>query len=151
MIASTILTRLEDHQARATAMMDAAARILEANRAEDAPEMGRARWGMMRLLTEYQMFKHREIFDPAIRSGSPEAQRAAREMKAQCIAVGEEFRAYVAKWASTGVADNWAEYRTAAMAMIARIREHIASERGQVLAILTAEPGNAPHVRGAIG
>ena len=136
MTRTTLLTRLGDHQQSALALMRGAEAMLR-DPARDAAALARARWALMRVLTAYQLFKHREIFDPAV-GGTVlgDAQRAAR-MKRACTQVGEEFRRYVATWSRTDVAAAWDSYQPAALAMIERLRDHFAREKAEVEALLS--------------
>ena len=107
--------------------------------------LGPMRWKMVRLLRAYQIFKHSEIFDPAIASGSPTRAAAAHAMKARCIAAGETFRHYVVTWTARDVAAAWDEYQPAMKRMIADLRAHIAIERHEIGTALA----DIPHTRAA--
>ena len=118
-----------DHISRATALL--------AQPCTDAREpLARARWTLVRMLQEYQVFKHAEIFDPAIRRGAPAQVYAATRMKADCIAASEAFRTYVREWSASDVVARWDEYRPAMRAMAEQLRAHIATERRGVADLL---------------
>jgi hypothetical protein len=114
-----------------------------ANRAEtilrsgsrDVTALGTCRWEAARALREYQLFKHNRIFDPLERGQDYRAIKA-RRMKADCIRVGEDFRAYVLKWSVVSILDNWDEYHPAALDVAKRIRIHLARERIGVAELL---------------
>ena len=57
-------------------------------------------------------------------------------MKRACTDLGDAFRGYVQQWSAADVNAQWATYQPAALAMIARIREHVAREREEVGALL---------------
>ena len=108
-----LLQRLHEHQESALSIMRGAEASLRGP-GRDVAALARARWALMRTLTAYQIFKHREVFDPAI--GGPvlgDAQRAAR-MKRACMAMGEDFKGYVGKWSGTDVLAAWDSYQPAA-------------------------------------
>ena len=137
MLRSRALDRLHEHQGEILALMRTAEPMLTDPLARDVPGLARARWALMRALTAYQMFKHREIFDPLIAKAAPgEAHRLLR-MKRACLDLGDVFRAYVQRWSACDVEGRWAEYQPAALAMMARLRTHIAREREEVTALLS--------------
>ncbi|WP_375390762.1 hypothetical protein [uncultured Sphingomonas sp.] len=105
----------------------------------DVPGLARARWALVRALTAYQLFKHREVFDPMLAKARPAEAHRLAEMKRTCTAMGEAFRLYVQKWSATDVGGQWDEYQQAAHTMIARIRTHMAGERANVTAILSQD------------
>ena len=131
-----LLDRLQGHQDAILAIMRGAEPLLTDPALRDVAQLARARWALMRALTAYALFKHNEIFDPAIsRQLLGEAQRAAR-MKQACTAMGNEFRGYVTKWSGCDVEGAWGTYQPAALAMMARLRQHIATERAEIAALL---------------
>jgi hypothetical protein len=131
-----LLDRLRAHQDGILVIMGGAEPLLRDPAVRDVAALARARWALMRALTAYGLFKHNEIFDPAIcRRVLGEAQRVER-MKRACITMGDQFRAYVTKWSGTDVAGEWAIYQPTALAMIARLREHIATEKREIAALL---------------
>ena len=133
-----LLQRLHVHQQIVVDIMRNTEMLLNQPGLRDTLGLARARWALMRALTDYQLFKHRAIFDPAI-GGTVlgTAQRAAR-MKTACTAIGEQFRAHVTKWSATDVGGRWAEYQPAALVMIGRIRAHLAIERADIDTLLSA-------------
>lgn len=84
----------------------------------------------------YQGFKHREIFDPAMRLPDPDRAGAARRLKDMCLASDHAFRAYVSKWSSVDVLDRWDEYRPAALRLIADLRTGVAQEKAEARTLL---------------
>lgn len=131
------LGRLDEHQATILNILRRGERMLGAAE-PDAAALARARWELARAVMTYQGFKHRELFDPLAAAGCPDRAGAARRLKADCLASGEAFRAYVAKWSSVSVLDRWAEYHPAALRLIADLRGHLARERAETERLLRA-------------
>ena len=124
-------TELQD---RILAIADRAEAILRSD-SKDVAALGTCRWEAARALREYQLFKHSRIFDPLERGQDYRAIKA-RRMKADCIRVGEAFRAYVLKWSVVSILDHWADYQPAALDAATRIRTHLARERIGVAELL---------------
>jgi hypothetical protein len=122
-------------QDRIHAIVNKAEAILRQPDNRDVAALGAARWEVARVLREYQLFKHSRIFDPLERGSDYRAIKAKR-MKADCIRVGEEFRAYVLKWSVVSILDHWADYHPAALDAVARIRAHLKRERVGVAELL---------------
>ena len=138
MNADQALLRLEAHQRGLLDHIERAVSLLALPASEAREPLAHARWVMVRMLQEYQVFKHAEIFDPAIRRGTPLQVNAATRMKTDCIAAGEAFRTYVRQWSGTDVAARWDEYRPAMRAMAERLRNHMTTERRAVADLLAA-------------
>lgn len=134
---SASLTRLEEYQATILGILQRGERLLNATE-RDAAALARTRWELARAMLAYQGFKHRELFDPITASGCPRRAPLARRLKNDCLAMGEAFRAYVAKWSAVSVLDCWAEYQPAALRLITQIRDHLARERRETAALLGA-------------
>jgi hypothetical protein len=120
--------RFAEFQSRIEALLVRGEAVLRATDDRDVSQLGQTRWEMARLLREYQLYKHTRIFDHFERVGGSQAA-LARQMRAECIRVGEEFRAYILKWSVTSILDNWAEYQPAALDAIARIRAQLVREQ----------------------
>lgn len=132
----SLLRRLQVHQDGVLAILRGMEPLLTDPAIRDIAQLARARWALMRALTAYALFKHNEIFDPAIsRQLLGEAGRAAR-MKRACEAMGNEFRGHVTKWSGSDVAGEWAAYQPSALAITARLRAHLATERAEIAALL---------------
>ena len=86
------------------------------------------RWQYVRLLTEFETFKHREIFAPALRDGTSDKAPTARQLEASCAEISRAFRAYVMKWSTVDKNACWENYREAAAAIIQRLRDHLEAE-----------------------
>jgi hypothetical protein len=131
----TRLVRLEEHQTTIHDILRRGERMLRAPD-RDAAGLARTRWELARAILAYQGFKHHEIFDPVARRGPAGYADAARLLKAACVASGDAFRAYVARWSAVSVLDRWDEYQPAALALIAGIRDDLARERREAGALL---------------
>ena len=90
----------------------------------------------MRALTAYQLFKQREVFDPLLARAAPADAHRLLRMKRASVDMCDAFRGNVQRWSAADVDAVWATYQPSAMAMIARIREHLASERDAVRGLL---------------
>lgn len=124
-----LLTRLDDHQAKALEIISRGDVLLAPDTLPDQGLLSQARWELTRVLGAYQMFKHHELFNPIIRNGPPDKARLAGQMKAECIALAEEYRAHVARCANLDIPAHWDSYRPAVLRLLARIKAHIARER----------------------
>ena len=148
-----IATRhLQDHQDRALGIVARASALLD-GAAPDIGRLAQCRWELARTLRAYQIHKHRAVFDPIIAGGgASDRVRLARQLKADCIAMGDRFRAYLLHWSAKNTADVWPEYRGAAHRMIAELRLHIDRER-RGIATLAAGGGTSmePPPRAAPG
>ena len=129
------LKQLDAHQTIILEIIAAGERLLAAPE-RDAAALARKRWELARALMAYQGFKHREIFDPLAARGGPDQARAARRLKADCVAMGESFRAYVARWSAVSVCDRWDEYQAAATKLVADLRLHLRRERSETSSLL---------------
>jgi ABC-type histidine transport system ATPase subunit len=92
---------------------------------QDPAEVNRLRMELARVMTAYQLFVHREVFEPLIRTGTPAEVNQARAMKSECILIAEEFRAFVHLWTAADIAVRWADYQAAGLDFARRIRAHI--------------------------
>ena len=130
-----LLERLEEHQRGILTIMDAGEAMIGAC---DVSGIARIRWTLVRALTAYQLFKHRDIFDPAIAGERRADSLRAERLKMACLTLGDDFRGFVQKWGSADVAGQWPLYEKAALAMTGRIRSHIARERAEVALLLAS-------------
>jgi len=124
-----LLAQLAEHQAKVLEIVRRAQPLMASDATPDPHLASRARWELTRVLGAYQVFKDYELFDPIIRDGPPERVRIAELMKAESLALGEEFRAYLARRVSLGVAADWAGRRPAACKLARRIEAHLSRER----------------------
>lgn len=128
---SEALGRLAQHQdqiVRGIALMD---RLVAAG-AHELHAAQRLRWELGRHLRGYQLFKHNELFDPAIASGRLIDADHARVMKARCTAAGEAYRAFMLDWSGRDAASEWDAFANAWQKMAVRLREHLAQERSEI-------------------
>ncbi|MBI0473807.1 hypothetical protein D9601_00320 [Sphingomonas sp. MA1305] len=139
-----LVARLREHQAAILANTNRARQALAEGVPDDAL-LARLRWEMVRLMSAYQYFKHREVFDVLIADGNNNEARIARRLKAECISLGEEVRRFVADRSGTQSASAQAQ-RGQILAFIDRIWEHMDYERRAVIAILDPADGEAAHV-----
>jgi hypothetical protein len=102
---------------------------LSARAPSGVAELARARAEQARTITSYQLYVHREIFDPMMRSGTVEQVAKAREMKVECIMLAEDFRAFARRWQIDNVLSEWDAYRPAALDLRDRVRGHITNMR----------------------
>jgi len=140
MVNDTILTRLQSYHDDIISRIAASVAVIEADNLSSLSSLSARRWQMVRLLREYQIFKHSRIFDPAIAKGSPSEIAAAQEMKINCIAMGNAFTAYVKIWSSGLITTRWEDYRTAMIEMSTLLTRHVKSERHNVEALLLVLP-----------
>lgn len=91
---------------------------------------------MQGILTKYQVFKHRNIFDPTIAEGILARAELATTLKADCIALDVEYARFVKRWTGRDASDHWPEYRLSAIRMIRVIRQHLTVEHDSVVALL---------------
>lgn len=150
------LTRLLDHQSAILAEIEGARRPLRVDGRAAQPRLAKHRWLLMRMLREYQLFKHVEIFDPAIARGDARRADLARAMKARCIATGDGFHRHVAAWTGEAIDAHWTDYAAAVLAMADRLTLHIARERREVAMLLdgasrTRQPAADARLSGSAG
>jgi hypothetical protein len=124
-----ILSELEAHQAKALAIIARGDVLLAPDAVPQPPLLCRARWELTRVLSGYQAFKHHRLFDPIIRTGPPDKARIAQQMKAECLALGEDFRAHVERCTNLDIAAHWDSYRPAVVKLLARVKMHLVRER----------------------
>lgn len=116
--------------------------------ASDATTLAESRQELARLLMEYALFKHRNIFEPAIFSGGERAKEA-RRLKIACIVAGEDYRTYTRAAAVSGPLDDWRAYRLRATAQVASLRSHVIAERVSIYQLLGRRDRISPKAPGA--
>ncbi len=124
-----LLSQLDEHQAKALEIISRGDVVLAPGALPQTEMLSRSRWEMMRVLSAYQAFKHHQLFDPIIRSGPPDKAAIAQQMKAECIAIGEDFRDHAARCANLDIPAHWDSYRPTVARMLARIKTHLIRER----------------------
>lgn len=137
MLCVEALEQLRHHQDAILAHVDRATDFALLDPVYARGPLAKARWEMARMLRAYQLFKHTEIFDPAIACGLPHQRQAAQAMKEDCLAAGEAYWAHTRRWSSEDIACRWEDYRPAMLAMAGQIRSHVTRERANLALLLT--------------
>jgi len=130
------LARLQEHQAQVARVLAEARPLLRDEDASHLKALALARWQLLRVLREYQLFKHSEIFDPMIAAGAVGRADTARRLKGRCLDIAAAFAAYVQRWSLTGPARDWTAYTAEALAMADRIDRFMMEELVEVRALL---------------
>lgn len=131
-----LATQLRDHQRVILANIDRAKRLLRAADAPDPAEIARLRWELIRLLTAYRIFKHREIFDPLIARGSSAQMSCAQRMKADCIRLETEVRDFVARRSRFSAQETVEQFRADVFRFLTGIAQHLEGEERAATALL---------------
>ena len=134
--ATSMIERLKWHQDRALDVAARAEAMLVLDDPAEAPSLAKNRWEIMRALMPYAAFKHGELFPAMIACARPEQLTTVNRLRGDCLKLGEDLKIYVGRWSSVNVPDHWAEYRSAAIAMIDRLRAHMAREERAADSIL---------------
>ena len=119
--------RLGGFQARIGGVLSRVGIALDAQ-PRDPVVLAHLRWELLRLLREYQLFKHTELFDPLLRGDDPDRRRRAGSLKDRCLAMAAVVTDHVRRWTVAGVADA-TSYEVEARALLARLARHLAEER----------------------
>lgn len=90
-----VIKHLEEQQARITMLLHGARDLLASGHPTAV-----LRWQLVRALREYQLFKHREIFDPLAGSLNPQLADLACGMKMRCIATCNAYGDHVQRWSN---------------------------------------------------
>jgi hypothetical protein len=115
---------LEHYLDRILSITDTVEKHLPTLPPDDTAIIDAGRLTMARLLTAYQLFIHRELFEPLLESGNRADVSCARELKAECIGLADSFRIHARKWALQKPLDRWDEYQPASLCMLKRVRQH---------------------------
>jgi hypothetical protein len=140
MRAERAIERLGEHQDHVTTIVERARSALVGSRDVEGARLAQMRWELMRVLRDYQLFKHLEIFDPVIGTGAPAEAELATRLKERCNQVAVEYQDHVRRWTLIGAIDRWPDYRLETLAMIDRIVGHLAAERRDVTTLLAGMP-----------
>ena len=151
MLTTDALKRLREFQSRILAQADAVLALLALAPETAQPSLARARWALARTSREYQLFKHGEIFDPAITQGDVRQANDARRLRGACLAASKAYAGFVKRWSQADVVALWAEHQAEVRGLVDGIRGHIALERREIEALLagstqTRKPARAPLV-----
>lgn len=138
-----ILEELLGYQRRVFAIMDRAEPIFDSPN-PDIAQLDACRTQVTAALTTYQLYKHRELFPRLKGSGFRDVVSGGFDIQAECIALGNDFRAHAARWRNKDVVYEWDEYSRVALGLIHRTRKQLAREaaEAQRLAWLTAAPAD---------
>jgi len=140
MLTQRVLDMFDDHHRRATAIMTAQRALLTPGSLPDPAAQARHRWELLRVLVEFQIFKHRDIFDPIIRRGDPRTAPQAQIMKEECAALGMEVRAFVTCWSDGSVERDWDRFRAATLALIAKVERGLIGQRRTLVMMAATAP-----------
>lgn len=133
------LAEFERHQALIRAEMTNAAALVAQQQEGWIDALAQARWRMFRLLRAYQLFKHAEIYDPAIQSSDISRSTQARTLKASCIETAERYRAYTLQWSVDAMVRDVRGYREAQKSQAAHLRQQLTAELAGVKALLGSD------------
>lgn len=120
-----MLTTIEEFRDRMIDIIARAGPNLKAPSPEGIANLDRCRAEMASVLSAYNLFVHREIFEPLFSAGSPAEAAAAKAMKVECICLIEEFRRFTSEWRFADVAGAWSEYQALAHNLRSRIEGHL--------------------------
>ena len=130
------LKMLVFQQSRIVEILASANPLLKVESAENKTTLAGLRWRLLRLLREYQLFKHHEIFDPVAASGSHSQTATAKAMKERCVTVGARYVAHVERWNDGAAAASWDAYAPEALEMIDQITLHLKREHSEAAVLL---------------
>lgn len=138
-----VLEELLGFQRRVFAIMDRAEPIFD-NPNPDIAQLELCRTQVTAALTTYQLYKHRELFPRLKGSGFRDVISGGHDIQAECIALGNDFRAHAARWKDRDVVRQWDEYSRVALTLIRRTRKQLAREaaEAQRLTWLSAAPAD---------
>jgi hypothetical protein len=144
---ASLVKQLDDHQKKVGDILRWALPVLSRASVtpEEAAELMERRMELSRLLMEYALFKHREIFEPAIAGGGKHGGEAMR-LKLACIEAGEAYRDHTRSRDKTHPIADWDTYRSAAADVAHAIRQHLAEERAGVRQLLGYKNVSTPAV-----
>lgn len=131
------LTRLQEHQSRAAEILGRAQAALAGSQDVESARLAQMRWELMRVLRDYQLFKHTEIFNPVIQTGTPAEAKTAAQLKDRCVGIAALYADHARKWTLMGAVDAWPHYRTEALRMIRDLEAHMAAELRDTGALLS--------------
>ncbi|GAA0444690.1 MULTISPECIES: hypothetical protein [Sphingomonas] len=136
-----MLQRLQDHHGWMLALLKEGDPLLrDPQLRPSAAFLATRRSAMGRLLTSYQQFIHREVFDPIIAGGNARDAALARAMKIDCIELTESFRAFQRRWIAEDAVERWDEYHPAAVRMVERLQRHIADVAAMAREVSLPQP-----------
>jgi hypothetical protein len=129
------LSKLADYHARIAAAADRTEQIVRAG-GDDAPaRLNSSRMMMAQVMGSYQLFLHREIFEPVISSGTSAEIGYVKNLKVECVIFADELHSYMKSWNPADVLACWPSYRAAALAVLGRVRIHMRRVEREVAAL----------------
>lgn len=131
------IIRLEGYQEQIRRIIGQALPVVRDGDPSQCMSLASARWQLLRVLREYQLFKHTEIFDPIIGHGPGLKASAAALLKKRCVELADEHHRYVQRWSLEGLGTAWPQYRSEALVMADRIEQHLRQEMRDVRALLS--------------
>ncbi|MBA2933310.1 hypothetical protein HZF05_04300 [Sphingomonas sp. CGMCC 1.13654] len=120
------LQAFTEYRDRMLSIMDEAETKLGHAVPADSLMLDLARNRMARILTAYHLFADRELFGPCA-APDPASSARLKIVAAECAALAQDFRAFSRDCTINPVIERWAGYRLDALAMMARIRKHLAA------------------------
>lgn len=126
---------MREYHARLQILLDRSSAAVSENAVKNV-ELAGLRWQLVRLLREYQLFKHVEVFDPLIKSNGSSQCANARDMKERCEIIGDQYNGFIKAWNLGDNGPSSADYRAAATKVLAAVRRHVASESEQIPRLL---------------
>lgn len=127
---------LERYLEEMLAITSDAERHLRSAEPRGIAELGQVRARMTQAMSAYQIYVHREVFEPASRDGSPDEIARARALKIECVMLSEEYRAFARHWAIDDIAATWPRYQPAALDWNRRVERHVGMIRDGSFAAL---------------
>jgi hypothetical protein len=133
----SLAARIDEHQRQITDLLTTTLPLLDRHHPsiQIGAELAKARMEMTRLLMDYALFKHREIFAPIIGSGGKWLHDCQR-LKAACIAAGQAYRDFIRNGNRAEPLTDWDAYRASAQAMAQTMQTHLAEERAGLRRVL---------------
>ena len=135
MHAHSAIRKMSDYHTRLRTLLDRSSEAL-ANDAVDIVTLAGLRWQLVRLLREYQLFKHTEIFDPIIRHRPLGRNEHASRLKARCEIMGTRYNDFIKRWHLGASGPSSSDYRDAARKMIDDVAQHVVEEGGEIARLL---------------
>lgn len=137
-----------DYRDKMLAIMEQAEKGLGHTVPADSLALDLARTRMARVLTAYHLFADRELFGPCA-ARDPSCRQRVQAVALECAVLSQDFRAFTRECALNPVIGRWPAYRLDALAMMARIRRHIAAAETEARYCISTERGAPSSYRSA--
>ncbi|WP_454886537.1 hypothetical protein [Sphingomonas oryzagri] len=137
-----------DYRDKMLAIMEQAEKGLGHAVPSDSLSLDLARTRMARVLTAYHLFADREMFGPCA-ARDPSCRQRVQAVALECAVLTQDFRGFTRGCALSPVIDRWASYRLDALAMMARIRKHLAAAEMEARYCVGTEKAAATSYRSA--